>query len=170
MIADRRRSIAIASLVGGIGTALSGGIAHAFDPTGQWLVADRTAVMKIEACADGLYATVDWERVPGVDAKNPDPSKRGRPLVGVSILMGMKQSGANEWEGRVYNPKDGGIYDAYLKQPQADAVRLEGCVLGFLCDGETWTRVPPVTTGAAPAKPAVPPKSYCPVPVPGPAR
>lgn len=167
MIADRRRRIAIATLVGGISTALSSAVAHAFDPTGQWLVADRSAVMKIEACTDGLYATIDWERVPGIDAKNPDRAKRGRPLVGVSILIGMKQSGANEWEGRVYNPKDGGTYDAYLKQPQADAVRLEGCVLGgIICDGETWTRVPPVTTGAAPAKPPVPVKSYCPVPTP----
>jgi uncharacterized protein (DUF2147 family) len=162
MTADRRRSLALAALIGGFSAALSVGAAHAFDPSGQWLVADRSAVMKIETCTDGYYASIDWERAPGVDAKNPDPGKRGRPLVGVSILMGMKQSGANEWQGRVYNPKDGGIYDAQMKQPQADAIRIEGCVLGgIICDGETWTRVQPVTTGTA--TPAAKTKSYCPV-------
>jgi uncharacterized protein (DUF2147 family) len=162
MTADRRRSRALAILAGGFCAALSVGAAHAFDPSGQWLVADRSAVMRIEACTDGYYASIDWERTPGVDAKNPDPGKRGRPLAGVSILMGMKQSGANEWEGRVYNPKDGGIYDAQMKQSQADAIRIEGCVLGgIICDGETWTRVQPATTGAA--TPVAKTKSYCPV-------
>jgi uncharacterized protein (DUF2147 family) len=138
--------------------ALAGGTALA-DPAGQWLVADRSAVMKIEACGDGYYASIDWERVPGIDAKNPDPAKRGRPLAGISIVMSMKPSGTDEWEGRVYNPKDGKTYPAQMSQPRPDQVRIEGCVLGgLICDGETWTRVPAATTGAAP----VDDKSYCP--------
>ena len=163
MIQDRRRGLALATLAGGLAAALSVGAAQAFDPSGQWLVADRSAVMKIEACADGYYASIDWERVPGIDAKNPDRAKRGRPLAGVSILMGMKQTGKDEWEGRVYNPKDGRIYDANMSQPQADTIKLEGCVLGgIICDGETWTRVPPATVGAGPQTPPPATKSYCP--------
>ncbi|MDQ2080705.1 DUF2147 domain-containing protein [Xanthobacteraceae bacterium Astr-EGSB] len=137
---------------------LAGGTAIA-DPSGRWLVADRSAVMKIEACTDGYYASIDWERVPGIDAKNPDKAKRGRPLSGISILLGMKPTGTNEWEGRVYNPKDGNTYPAQMSEPRPDQVRIEGCVLGgMICDGETWTRVPTATTGAAP----VDDKSYCP--------
>ena len=129
------------------------------DPGGRWMVADRSAVMKIEACAGGYYASIDWERVPGIDAKNPDRAKRGRPLAGISILMAMKPTGTNEWEGLVYNPKDGKTYTAQMSEPRPDQVRIEGCVLGgLICDGETWTRVPAATTGAAP----VDDKSYCP--------
>jgi len=133
------------------------------DPAGEWLVADRSAMMKIEPCADGYYASIDWERVPGIDRRNPDPAKRGRPLAGVSILFGMKPSGTNEWEGSVYNPKDGKVYQAQMSQPQPDEVRIEGCVLGgMICDGETWTRVPVATTGAAPTPLPAAARSYCP--------
>jgi uncharacterized protein (DUF2147 family) len=154
MIEHRCARVALAATFLG----LAGGTAIA-DPAGRWLVADRSAVMKIEACTDGYYASIDWERVPGVDAKNPDKTKRGRPLSGISILMGMKPTGTNEWEGRVYNPKDGNTYTAQMSEPRPDQVRIEGCVLGgLICDGETWTRVPAATTGAAPVED----KSYCP--------
>jgi uncharacterized protein (DUF2147 family) len=157
----RGRNLALAALIGASAAVpVAAAAADSFDPSGQWLVADRSAVMKIEPCADGYYASIDWERVPGVDAKNPDPKKRGRPLLGTSILLGMKQSGTNEWEGHVYNPKDGKTYDAQLAQSRPDTIKLEGCVLGgLICDGETWTRVQPTTTGAADTKA----KSYCPV-------
>jgi uncharacterized protein (DUF2147 family) len=133
--------------------------ARADDPSGNWLVADGTAQMKVEQCADGYYATIDWERKPGTDANNPDPAKRGRPLTGVPILRAMKPTGANEWDGQVYNPKDGGVYHAHMALPRRDALRIEGCVLGgLICDGETWSRVEQSTTGANQIRP----RSYCP--------
>ena len=133
--------------------------ARADDPSGNWLVADQTALMKIEPCADGYYASIDWERNPGIDRQNPDPAKRGRPLTGVSILMAMKPTGANEWDGQVYNPKDGRVYQAHMTLPRRDALRIEGCVLGgLICDGETWTRAEQATTGASPGRS----RSYCP--------
>jgi uncharacterized protein (DUF2147 family) len=155
-----RRTSAV--LAGSIAAVLATGAAAATaaaDPSGQWLVADGSAVMKIEQCGDGYYASIDWEKMPGVDSHNRDPAKRGRPLTGVSILVGMQSAGPNEWEGRVYNPKDGGMYDAHMKQTRPDAIRIEGCVLGgLICDGETWTRVQSATTGAASGRG----RSYCP--------
>ena len=141
--------------------AVSAGPSRAEDPTGNWLVAERTAQMKVELCADGYYASIDWEKNPGVDVKNPDPAKRGRPLTGVAILMAMKPTGTNEWDGQVYNPKDGQVYHARMALPRRDALRIEGCVLGgLICDGETWTRVPQATTGANANQPRA--RSYCP--------
>ena len=42
-------------------------------------------VRLIEHCADGYWGSIAWERQPGFDAHNPDPSKRGRPLLGTPV-------------------------------------------------------------------------------------
>lgn len=158
---DRSRLLnACVALVMGSGALAAGvGPSRADDPSGNWLVADRTAQMKVELCPDGYYASIDWERKPGYDSNNPDPTKRGRPLTGVSVLMAMKASGTNEWDGQVYNPKDGRVYNAHMTLPRRDELKIEGCVLGgLICDGETWSRVEQSTTGASQGRP----RSYCP--------
>jgi uncharacterized protein (DUF2147 family) len=138
--------------------------ARAADPSGHWLVADRTAQIKIESCgAAGYYGIIDWEQAPGIDANNRDPSRRGKPMLGVAIVVGMQPGRPNEWQGQVYNPNDGGYYFARLSMPQNNnALRLEGCILGgLLCNGETWTRVAPATAGGPGRS-----RSACPAPSP----
>ena len=58
------------------------------------------------------------------------------------ILIDMKKKpGTDQWEGQVYNAKDGQIYSSTIKPVGSDQLEIQGCVLGFLCGGETWTRV-----------------------------
>src|SRR3978361_620947 len=58
------------------------------------------------------------------------------------ILISMKKKpGADQWEGQVYNAKDGQLYSSTIKPVSSDQMEIQGCVLGFLCGGETWTRV-----------------------------
>jgi uncharacterized protein (DUF2147 family) len=135
------------------GTVLAASNAFAADPSGEWMVADHSARIRIEPCADGYWGSIAWEREPGIDHKNPDPKRRGHPLLGAPILLSMKAGEDNKWEGKVYNPKDGGYYSASIKLESPNALRLEGCMLIF-CSGETWTRAPApsrATTGAAAA-------------------
>ncbi len=54
------------------------------------------------------------------------------------------------WEGQVYNAKDGKFYSSTIKPVGSDQLEIQGCVLGFLCGGETWTRV----AGPIPSSPA----------------
>ncbi len=143
--------------------AASAATAHAADPTGVWLTADQSAKIRVEHCPDGYWGGIDWEKVPGTDKKNPDPSKRGRPLLGTPILIAMKPSGANKWDGKVYNPKEGSYYDISVMLQDPNRLKLQGCMLIF-CGGETWTRAadqPRNTTGAAGAAQG-PPRSVCP--------
>ena len=156
-----------AGCLAAIGVALGASIAtaRAADPTGVWLTADRSAKIRVEHCPDGYWGSIDWERVPGTDSKNPDPSKRGRPLLGTPILIAMKPSEPNKWDGKVYNPKEGSYYDVSIILDDPNKLRLQGCMLIF-CGGETWTRVadqPRSTTGAAGAT-QTPPHSVCPQP------
>jgi len=146
------------------GAALAAGSGQGGDPSGVWMVSDQTAKIRIEPCTDGYWGVIDWERNPGTDSNNPDPSKRGRPLLGTPILIQMKAAEPNEWQGKVYNPKDGGYYNASISLQGSDTLKLEGCMWVF-CGGERWTRTPDAaraTTGAgaqAKARSVCPPQS-----------
>lgn len=126
--------------------------ALALDPTGDWRVADGTANIRIAQCNGSMWGVVSWERRPGShDINNPDPSKRNRPTLGMPILLGMKKKqGADQWTGQVYNANNGQTYSSTITPTDTDHLKIRGCVLGFLCGGETWTRVgPPIPPSAA---------------------
>ncbi len=141
--------------------------AAAADVTGDWRVKDGTAIIRVANCNGAMWGAVAWEKIPGGrDTNNPDAAKKNRPNLGMPVLLNMKQGDeVGEWEGHVYNAKNGKTYESKIRLAKPDALEIEGCVLGFLCGGETWTRVtslPPgpaaATAGTAPAK-AQPPKA-----------
>src|ERR1700682_6197807 len=119
------------------------GAALAADPTGDWKVAAGGAHLRGDECYGSRWAAVAWEQVPGGrDKNNPDAEKQSRPTLGMPILIDMKKnSTADQWEGQVYNAKDGQFYKSTIKLTGPDQLEIQGCVLGFLCGGETWSRV-----------------------------
>lgn len=124
------------------------------DPLGEWLTAKGYARIRIVDCDNRLWGVVAWEQRPGVDDKNPDRSKRGRPTLGMPILLGMQQTKRNEWSGDIYNSQDGRTYSAHISMLDPNTLKVQGCVLGFLCGGENWTRVmQQPNMNAAPAHP-----------------
>ena len=126
--------------------------ASAADPTGDWRVADGVANIRVAECNGSMWGVVAWEKTPGGrDKNNPDVSKQNRPTLGMPILIDMKKKPAvDQWEGQVYNAKDGQFYSSTIKPVGADQLEIQGCVLGFLCGGETWARV----AGPIPSSPA----------------
>jgi uncharacterized protein (DUF2147 family) len=137
------------------------GPARAAEPIGTWLVEGGFAHIKMDICGDKLWGIVAWEKKSNVDRNNPDASKRSRPTLGIPILMGLTQAKPNKWEGEIYNSEDGRTYDAYVSMASEDVLTLEGCVLGFLCKSQNWTRVADTPPAAAPRanapRPATPP-------------
>jgi uncharacterized protein (DUF2147 family) len=126
--------------------------AEAADPTGDWRVADGVANIRVAQCNGSMWGAVSWEQTPGGrDTNNPDVSKKSRPTLGMPILIDMKKkAGVDQWEGQVYNAKDGQLYSSTITPTSADQLEIRGCVLGFLCGGETWTRVaPPIPSSPA---------------------
>ena len=175
------RTVARTIVYSGIILATGLDAALAADPTGDWKVADGVANIRVAQCNGNMWGVVAWEKMPGgKDKNNPDASKQSRPTLGMPILIDMKKkSGVDAWEGEVYNAKDGQNYSATIKPVGTDQLEIQGCVLGFLCGGETWTRVgPPIPSSptnsmakgapkgagaapktAAPAAPPAPPKT-----------
>ena len=135
------------------------------DPTGDWRVADGVADVRVAQCNGAMWGAVVWEKEPGgVDSNNPDPSKRNRPTLGMPILLDMKKKpGTDTWEGQVYNAKDGQTYSSSITPTDPNHLEIRGCVLGFLCGGETWTRVaPPIPSSPANGMAKVAPKAASP--------
>ena len=149
------------------GIILAGGYtcltpALAADPTGDWRVADGVANIRVAQCNGSMWGAVSWEKQPGGrDENNPDVSKKNRPTLAMATLIDMKKKpGVDQWEGQVYNAQDGQIYSATITPVGADQLEIKGCVLGFLCGGETWTRVgPPIPSSPANAMAKGAPKS-----------
>jgi uncharacterized protein (DUF2147 family) len=117
--------------------------ALAADPSGDWRVADGVADIRVAECNGSMWGVVAWEKIPGGhDTHNPDVSKQNRLTLGMPILLDMKRkAGTYQWEGQVYNAKDGQTYSSTIRPIGTDQLEIQGCVLGFLCGGETWTRV-----------------------------
>ena len=146
------RTIAYSGIVLVTGIATGPGSALAADPTGDWKVADGVANIRVAQCSGNMWGVVAWEKTPGgKDKNNPDASKQSRPTLGMPILIEMKKKpGVDAWEGQVYNAKDGQLYSSTIKPVGSDQLEIQGCVLGFLCGGETWTRVgPPIPSSPA---------------------
>src|SRR5205814_4123323 len=117
MIHLRTGATVVAMLLASIGTSLAG------DPTGTWITEGGKAKVRIASCSLALCGTIVALREPNdsetgrpkTDKNNPDAGRRGRSIIGVEIVLGMKPSGTiNKWTGQVYNAEDGKTYSGAL--------------------------------------------------------
>ncbi|HTK13467.1 MAG TPA: DUF2147 domain-containing protein [Xanthobacteraceae bacterium] len=136
------------------------GSAWAAEPAGEWVVEDGTARIAIDNCDNHLWGVISWEKgPPGVDSENPDPALKSRPTMGMPILLGMEQKKPNAWEGEIYNSDNGKKYSSTVSLKDPNTLHVQGCVLGFLCGSQDWTRYDPTTAADKSAKPAAKPVS-----------
>jgi uncharacterized protein (DUF2147 family) len=141
-------------LAASIAVVALAGTATAADPTGEWLVASGEAKIRIDDCNGALWGIIAWEKDPGgTDSHNPNPTERSRPTLGLHVIIAMRPTKPTLWEGEIYNAENGKTYNSRLSLTSPDVLRVEGCILGFLCGGENWTRVSEPPPAAAPRTP-----------------
>jgi uncharacterized protein (DUF2147 family) len=105
-------------------------------PLGEWVVKDKSARVAIKECGPNLCGALSWT-TDGQDLGDP-------------ILIDMKPDG-ERWTGTVVDVRNGRKYLAHIHLQSADALRLDGCVLGgLICDGEVWTRYDAPAPASAP--------------------
>jgi uncharacterized protein (DUF2147 family) len=112
-------------------------------PIGEWTTEDGDARVRIHPCGQALCGVISAANNPNeTDRRNPDASKRDRPVIGLPVLIDMKPVMKGRWEGQIYDPRDGKTYASKISLKNPDVLRVEGCLLGgLLCDGQNWTRV-----------------------------
>jgi uncharacterized protein (DUF2147 family) len=125
---------------------------------GDWLVASRDAVIRIEQVGDEYQGYILWQlhdtygpedgpELNGkivTDRKNPDPALRSQPLTGLRLLTGLRYDADDEkWTGgHVYNSDDGRTYNCLVRLLGPDRLQLRGYIGISLLGGNTvWSRV-----------------------------
>ena len=140
----------------------AGAGAAELSPIGDWLVKEGYANIRIDECGGKMWGIVVWEKVPGFDKENPDPTKKDRPLLGTPVLMGLAPAAKEpgKWSGEIYNSQNGKMYGATISLADENTLDLEGCLVWPLCQTQQWTRVktpPPNATPLPPIKGAASP-------------
>ena len=119
--------------------------AHALpaDIVGVWDTGDGAHVEIYER--DGKYQgkfVLFYDEPPagGVDAENPDPALRDRPLLGADFILNFEFDGKKWTKGRLYNPENGKQYKADLELRDG-VLKVRGWI-GMRLIGRTveWTR------------------------------
>lgn len=87
-------------------------------------------------------------------AKGLEPMPDGSPPP--QVLRNAAKSATNYWEGEIFDPEGGKTYIGKIKLETSTSLTMTGCLVAFLCQSETWTKVSGPTKPAAETKPPAP--------------
>jgi uncharacterized protein (DUF2147 family) len=133
-------------------------VAHATDgerdkALGRWQTAKKDGTIELTVDADGRLQGKIVDGSGGserLDANNPDPALRSRPLRGQFILKGLSYDGDGKWSGgTIYDPNNGKTYRLKVETSGENLLRLRGYIgTPLLGRTEIWTRAPVASASA----------------------
>ncbi|GMQ32867.1 DUF2147 domain-containing protein [Algoriphagus taiwanensis] len=114
---------------------------------GVWYNTEKDAKVQIEKKGDAYFGKIIWLREPirdgkpVVDSNNSDSKLQSRPILGMTILEGLKYSGGAWKNGKIYDPKSGNTYSCELKLTNKGLLEVKG-YMGFSFIGRTveWSK------------------------------
>lgn len=108
---------------------------------GKWVTAEKDSIIEISPCGANMCGKISKflkpVEGPPFDRNNPDKAMRNRPLLGLPILLALKDGG-KQWEGRIYDPKGGKTYKSKAFMNPNGTLTVKGCV-AFFCQSFVWT-------------------------------
>jgi len=115
------------------------------DIIGTWLTEIKDAKVEVYKKGATYYGRVVWiaeplddKGKPVVDKENPNPNLKKRPILNMDILIGFVFDNDGEWDGKIYDPKDGKSYTCKL-WIEGTTLKVRG-YLGWLYDTKTWSK------------------------------
>ena len=147
-----------------VGTTTSGPL-HAADPTavGLWEQVDENSnkpeswfkITERNGMYEGNLVKIFFK--PGEDenwvCSKCEGSEKGAPVLGLTLIKGMKRNGMSYEEGTIMDPRDGSVYRALMKlSPDGQKLEVRG-YLGISLFGrsQVWNRLPDNALGPQPA-------------------
>ena len=99
---------------------------------GRYLTEDGAGIVQVAPCGGatcGRLVRIPKAKpgAPTTDVNNRDPSLRGRPIQGISILSGFSEQGA-DWRGTIYNPRNGKSYKSIISKNPDGSLKGQGCI------------------------------------------
>lgn len=117
--------------------------------TGKWKLDDGSAIVEVYQQGNCFNGKIVWlaepteaDGTPAKDLNNPDKSLRSRQLIGLNMLSGLKKSGNEYKEGKIYDPGNGKTYNCSMKL-EGDVLKVRGSLdkRGLLGRTMDWFRV-----------------------------
>lgn len=119
---------------------------------GLWKNGEGTGHIEIYKTTSGHYAgKIVWLKEPideetgkpKLDKRNPDKSKRTQPTLGLINLRGFKYDADDkEWNGHIYDPKNGKDYSCKASLKDANTLKVRGYIgISLIGRTDTWTRI-----------------------------
>ena len=120
------------------------------DVTGLWKTDGGDSQLELFRCGSQICGKIIWLKNPRYisrtdgpvgtiksDRKNPNPTMRNRPILGLQVMSGFTALGGNRWgNGSSYNPESGKTYKSKLYLASAKRLELRGYI-GFSLLGKT---------------------------------
>lgn len=119
---------------------------------GVWKNGEGTGNIEIYKTTSGHYAgKIIWLKEPlddetgkpKLDKRNPDKSKRNTPTLGLVNMHGFKYDADDkEWNGTIYDPKNGKEYSCRVEMSGNNTLKVRGYIgISLIGRTDTWTRV-----------------------------
>lgn len=115
--------------------------------SGLWYTSDKDGVVELYPCEGKICGRFHWveDEADGSisrDTKNPDFSKRSRPLCGMQFMWGFTPEGNGIFEsGWIYSPRHGSNFSANLHLVDNENLILRGYfIIPLLGEDQNWTR------------------------------
>lgn len=118
---------------------------------GVWFDDTGKGAVEIATCGAKLCGRIVWLKEPVsektgkplVDAYNPEPAQRTRPICGLQILGDLERQSDGTWDaGWVYDPKVGQSYDAAIEVRGAQLTLTGYKGIKLLSKSFVWTKAP----------------------------
>jgi uncharacterized protein (DUF2147 family) len=111
--------------------------------SGKWMTTEKDSIIEIAPCGPNMCGRINKfltpVQGPPFDRNNPNVEMRSRPLLGLPILLALKDGG-KQWEGNIYDPKKGKTYKSKVFMNPNGSMTVKGCV-AFFCQSFVWTAV-----------------------------
>lgn len=122
--------------------------------TGVWLTKQGKSHLKVTPCGESLCNEIVWLRdpldrqgKPQTDKLNKNLKLRGRPIIGISIMLKMRRVQDNMWRGWLYDPEKGKAFKGHARLITADKMEIKGCHSYLpICKTHIWKKVSDLET------------------------
>jgi len=122
-------------------TAPAGAVTLASPPPviGTWINPHHSVAVQTRMCGTALCGRVVWASAKALQ----DAAEAGvGTLIGTELLRDYAPSVSGRWQGHVYVPDMGRIFQSTLVPQDRTALRISGCILGgLICKTQVWHRV-----------------------------
>lgn len=119
---------------------------------GVWKNGEGTGHIEIYKTTSGHFAgKIIWLKEPidpetgkpKLDKRNPDKTKRNVPTLGLVNMHGFKyDTDDKEWNGFIYDPKNGKEYSCKASMKDANTLKVRGYIgISLIGRTDTWTRI-----------------------------